>query len=257
MNKTAIKVLQEIIRNKYFKIEDAARKLKKAKTTIYDCLAKLRKNNLLDKNNTLRSNQLTQAYKKLFIMYPYDFSFLTKNNLKILFLLDKERTFGEIIKKTKLSRYTVNQLLKQLRTRGFSNKRNKLTRPEELISLIKTIQKFQQTYYLELPPTAVIIDDNEKRTLIQATKETDLPLKYTAFSAFNIKIIVPYNYYTTKKKVTFKDVFDDAKIISKTRREKLITALFYKKNRKRLKKDKEYEVLIASKEFKRMVKDYE
>lgn len=250
MNKTAVKVLQEIIRNRHFTVENTAKKLKKAKTTIYDCLAELRKGNILQQDNRPKQNELTEAYKRLFLAYPYDFSFLTKNNLKIFFQLNEERPFREIIKKSGLSRFTAHQLLRQLRNRGFINKKNKLIQPEELVALIKTIKKFQQNHYVELPSTAVVIDENEERTLIRAAKDTQLPLKITAFSAF--EAVSPYNYYTTKIKVTVQDIFNDAKTISKTRREKLITALFYKKNRNKLKKDQEYEELIKSKEFKEM-----
>lgn len=256
MNKTAIKVLQEMVRNKEFTVEGAVRRLGKAKTTIYDCLASLRKQNILDVENHLQDNQLTQAYKRLFLAYPYDFSFLTTNNLKILFFLDCERSFGDIVRQTGLSRYTVHRLLKELRRRGFVTKKNKLIQPQELITVIVVIKKFQQTVQLRLPATAVIVDDNEQRSLIRTTKGTTLPLKPTAFSAFTIKIVLPHRYYTTKKRVTVQDIFDDAKIISYTRREKLLTALFYKKNRRKLQKDQEYEELICSEEFREMSSSY-
>lgn len=249
MNKTTIKVLQEIIRNKNFSVESAAEKLGKARTTIYDCLAELRKSNILDKRNHLEDNELTNAYKKLFLTYPYDFSFLSKNNIRILLLLEKEMPFTEIIQKSKLSRYTVNQLLKELKNRGFLNKKNKLVKPPELLSLLRIIKKTRSNNTLKLPNTAVIIKRSEKRDLIQATKETSLNLKPTAFSAFNVKIISPLNYYTTKKRVCMQDIFNDAKEISQTKREILITALFYYKNKKKLKKNICYEEIINSKEF--------
>lgn len=245
MNKTTIKVLQEIIRNKDFKVRNTAKKLNKAKTTVYDCLATLRKNNLLNKHN-----ELTEAYKILFLTYPYDFSFLTKNNLPILFLLEDEISFTNIIRKSKKSRFTVNNLLKHLKNRGFINKNNKLLL-QELINLIRTIKKYKNNYLIELPPTAVIIDKNEERNLIQATKNTQLPLKKTAFSVMDV--VSPYNYYTTKKRITESDIFTDAKIISKTKREEFITALFYRK--KKLKKDQKYEEIIHSREFSKFEKE--
>lgn len=250
MNKTTVKVLQELIRNRKFSVESTAKKLNKAKTTVYDCLSSLRKSSLLDKNNQLKDHEFAQAYKKLFLVCPYDFSFLTRNNLSILFLLEKEISFTDLIKKSKKSRFTVNQLLKHLKNRGFINKNNKLIFPE-LLALLKTIRKYQRNYLIELPLTAVIVDKDEERDLIQATKETQLPLKKTAFSA--MKVISPYNYYTTKKRITEKDIFSDAKILSKTKREELITALFYKKEK--IKKDQEYEQIIQSKEFKEFEKE--
>lgn len=248
MNKTTVKVLQEIIRSK-FSVDSASKNLKKAKTTIYDCLSYLRKNDILNKNNRLKDNELTDAYKKLFLTYPYDFSFLTKNNLKILLMLNKNISFIDIIKRSRLSRFTVHQLLKDLRNRGFIDENNVLIHPPELLSLLKTIRKYKDNHFLKLPDTAVIIGSDEERNLIQATKETSLPLHLTAFSAIK-SIVSPYNYYTTKKRTTVHDIFDDAKIISKSKREQLITALFYDKNRKKLKKDISYEKIINSKEFK-------
>jgi predicted transcriptional regulator len=244
MNKTAIKVFQELVRNKDFSVESMAKKLNKAKSTIYDCLSNLKTNHLLT------DNELTESYKKLFLTYPYDFSFLTKNNLKILFLLENEISFTKIIKKSKKSRFTVNQLLKDLKNRGFVNKNNKLTLPE-LQGLINLIKKYQNNYFLKLPKTAIIIEQNKNRNLIQATKDTQLLLKKTAFSVMNV--VSPYNYYTTKKIITKKDIFEDAKIISKTIREKLITALFYKKEK--LKNDQQYEQIIQTKEFKDFAKE--
>jgi predicted transcriptional regulator len=245
MNKTTIKVLQEIIRNKEFSVESTAKTLNKAKTTIYDSLAKLRKNYLLNKKNQLTNNEVTQAYKKLFLSFPYDFSFLTKNNLVILQLLEDDISFTKIIKLSKKSRFTVHQLLKQLRTRGFINKKNRFLF-SELLDLLKIIKKYNNNHLIELPSTAVIIQQNEERNLIQATKETVLPLRKTAFSVMDV--VSPYNYYTSKKRVTENDIFMDAKILAKTKREEFITALFYK--RKKLKRDMQYEQLIKLKEFK-------
>jgi predicted transcriptional regulator len=244
MNKTTVEVFQEMIRNKNFSVEGTAKKFNKAKTTIYDNLSIIK--------HILQNDQLTKAYKTLFLTYPYDFSFLTKNNLTILFLLENEISFTEIIKKSKKSRFTVNNLLRHLKQRGFINKKNKIILLE-LLDLLKIIKKYQKNDFIKLPNTAVMIDQNGNRDLIQATTNTNLQLKKTAFSAMNI--ISPYNYYTTKKKVMSKDIFLDAKLISKTKREELITALFYKKEK--IKKDPKYENIINTKEFKEFEKENE
>lgn len=257
MNKTTLIVLQEIIRNKDFNVEKVAKALGKAKTTIYDDLAELRKNNILNKNNELKVNELTNAYKLLFLKYPYDFSFLTDSNLKIIFILKDEISFGQTIKKSNLSRFTTHQLLKSLKNRGFVNKKNKLIAPKELIELVKVIEKFQNNTIIELPANAAVINDNQERKLIQTPKNIEIPLKKTAFSAFNISIALPANYYSTKKKISTQDIFDDAKTISDSQREKLLTTLYYKKNRKKLKKDAEYEEVLKTEEFKEMNRQYD
>lgn len=247
MNKTTIKVLQELIRDKDFSVEGTAKKLNKAKTTIYDCISTLRKKQILNKQNRLKNNELAEAYKKLFLTFPYDFSFLTTKNMAILLLLDKEISFTVLIKKSKRSRFTVNRLVRHLRSRGFTNKKNKLISPPELLKLLIIIKKYKYNKIIQLPENAVIIGSNEKRDLILA--KITLPLHKTAFSAFQ-EVISPHNYYTTKKRITRQDIFTDAKTISRTKREQLMAAFFYKKNRKNLKKDKDYEMLIQSKEFK-------
>jgi len=56
-------------------------------------------------------------------------------------------------------------------------------------------------------------------------------------------------YYTTKTKLSVQEIFEDAKIISKDKRDKFITALYYYKHKNKLEKDPEYEELIKSKEF--------
>ena len=61
MNPTTVNVLQEIIRQNDFSIASLSQKLHKAKTTIYDCFANLRKSLILTTNNRLLDNELTQA----------------------------------------------------------------------------------------------------------------------------------------------------------------------------------------------------
>ncbi|MBI4980514.1 winged helix-turn-helix domain-containing protein [Candidatus Woesearchaeota archaeon] len=246
MNKTTIIILQELIRNQDCSIASLANKLKKAKTTIYDCFHALRAAQILNQNNQLTNNELTTAFKQLILSYPYDFSFLTTNDLKILFLLQKPITFKKLLAQTKLSRFTINQLLKQLKSRGFVNKQNQLIAPKELVILVKLIKKSQENISFELPPNAVIISHQEDHDIILS--DQPLPLKPTAFSALNA--VSPHYYYTTKKKLTLQGVFNDAKTITSSKREELITALFYKKNRKRIKKDDYYEQIINTQEFK-------
>ena len=250
MNKTSVKVLQILIRDNFPSVKSIANQLSKAKTTIYDCMAELRQETILSKENKLRENDLTKSLKLLFLKHPYDFSFLTKTNLKVLSIITAEHDFQNIIKTSKLSRYTVHQLLRNLKKRGFVNRKNKLTQPKELIAVINTLQQ----KYIELPASATVVFEDNKRKIIQATKKTILPLKPTAFSAFNIMLASPYNYYTTKKRPSKKDIFEDAKVLSSTKREKLLTALFYKKNIKQ--KDEEYEKIIKSPEFREIEKDY-
>ncbi len=246
MNKTTLLLLQELIRNPKVSIANLANKLQKAKTTIYDCFHALRAAQILNQNNQLTNNELTIAFKQLFLSYPYDFSFLTTNNLKILFLLQQPITFKKLLTQTKLSRFTINQLLRILKSRGFINRQNQLITPKELIVLIKQLKKSQENISFELPQNAVIISHQEDHDIILS--DQPLPLKPTAFSALNV--ISPHYYHTTKKKSTFQDVFNDAKTIASSKREELITALFYKKNRKRIKKDTFYEQIINTSEFK-------
>jgi len=240
MNKTTIKTLQLIIRENK-SIKDIAKSLNKSKNNIYSSFADLRNNKILDKHNNLNKNELVEFYKLLFLKYSYDFSFLTKNNLKILFLLLRGETFSNLIKQTKLSRYTVNQLLKELRNRGYLNQDNKLIQPLELINLIKTIKYYQEHFIVDLPDSAVFLT----KEIIQS--EVELPLNKTAFSAFNTKIISPHKYYTIKNKITKQEIFQDAQKISETIREKFITAIYYIKNSL---KDEEFDKLIRTKEFK-------
>lgn len=240
MNKTTIKTLQLMIRENKF-VQDIAKSLNKSRSNIYSCLADLRQEQILDKDNNLKKNRLVDSYKLLFLKYPYDFSFLTENNLKILLLLVEGESFGRLIKKIKLSRYTVNTLLKELRGRGYINKKNKLLRPKELIELVKTIKYYKEHFIIELPDSAVFLD----KEIIQS--EANLPLNKTAFSVFNISIISPHKYYTTKKKISKMEIFQDARKISETMRERLITAIYYKKNNL---KDEEYGKIIKTKEFK-------
>lgn len=246
MNKTTILLLQELICNPNSPTASLANKLKKAKTTIYDCFRMLRTAQILTQNNQLNNNELTIAFKQLFLSYPYDFSFLTTNNLKILYLLQEPITFQKLLAQTKLSRFTINQLLRQLKSRGFVNKKNQLIAPKELIALIKQLKRSQENISFELPPNAVVISHQEDHDIILS--DQPLPLKSTAFSALNV--ISPHYYYTTKKKSTSQDTFNDAKTITSSRREELITGLFYKKNRKRIKKDLIYDQLINTREFK-------
>ncbi len=246
MNKTTILLLQELIRNPNHPTANLVNKLKKAKTTIYDCFRTLRTAQILTQNNQLNNNELTIAFKQLFLSYPYDFSFLTTNNLKILYLLQEPITFQKLLAQTKLSRFTVNQLLRQLKSRGFVNKQNQLIAPKELIVLIKQLKKSQENVSFELPPNGVVISHLEDHDIILS--DQPLPLKPTAFSALNV--ISPHYYYTTKKKSTLQNIFSDAKTIASSRREELITGLFYKKNHKKLKTDQYYEQLISTQEFK-------
>lgn len=245
MNHTTVKVLQEIIRQNNFDVTSLSQKLHKAKTTIYDCFANLRKSLILTKNNHLQDNELTHAYQQLFLVHPYDFSFLTPTNLKILLLLDQERSMQDIIKKSKLSRFTVHQLLRELKNRGFVNKRNKLISPPQLLHLLKIIKKNQENTVIALPPNATVLAHEADHDII--ISETTLPLQPTAFSAFNV--VSPHHYYSTKKQVTTQDIFNDAKTISSSKREQLMIAVYYKKNRKKLASDPEFEKLIKSPEY--------
>ncbi|MBT4858315.1 hypothetical protein HON49_04020 [archaeon] len=256
MNKTTVKILQEIIRDPLFSIANASTKFKKAPTTIYDCTTKLRKLKILSNKNKLLNNELTTAYKKLFITHPYDFSFLTKNNIQILKHMLKEITFQELIIKSKKSRFTVNQLIKNLKQRGFANKQNKIIEPKELIKTIKTIIKYEQNNIIDLPPSAITIYHCKDRNIIQTTKETKLNLNKTSFSAFKFKIITPRNYYTTLKKISIRKIFNDAEKTSKNKREHLLTAMYYYKNRKKLRKNKFYDELIKTEEFQELKKEY-
>ncbi len=245
MNHTTVNVLQEIIRQNNFDVTSLSQKLHKAKTTIYDCFASLRKSLILTKNNHLQDNELTQAYQQLFLVNPYDFSFLTPTNLKILLLLDQERGMQEIIKKSKLSRFTVHQLLRELKNRGFVNKKNKLISPPQLLHLLTIIKKNQENTIITLPPNATILTHKADHNII--ISETTLPLQPTAFSAFNV--VSPHRYYSTKKQVTTQEIFNDAKAIATSKREQLMIAVYYKKNRKKLVFDSEFEKLIKSSEY--------
>ena len=245
MNKTTVKTLQLIIRENK-SVQDIAKSIGKSKNNIYSSFADLRKCNILDKNNKLNKNELLDAYKLLFLKYPYDFSFLTKNNLEILFLLIKGDSFSNLIKRTNLSRYTVNQLLKELKKRGFVDRENKLIQPNELIELIEVIKYYHSHNMIELPGSAVFLT----KEIIQS--EMALPLNKTAFSAFNIGVISPHKYYTTKKKITKKDIFQDARKISRTTREKFIMAVYYKNNNL---KDEEFDRIIQTKEFNEFYKE--
>ncbi len=246
MNKTTILLLQELIRNPNSPTASLANKLKKAKTTIYDCFCTLRTAQILTQNNQLNNNELTIAFKQLFLSYPYDFSFLTTNNIKILYLLQEPITFQKLLAQTKLSRFTINQLLRQLKSRGFVNKQNQLIAPKELIVLIKQLKRSQENISFELPSNAVVISHQEDHDIILS--DQPLPLKLTAFSALNV--ISPHYYYTTKNKSTPQGIFNDARTIASSRREELITGLFYKKNHKKLKTDQYYDQLINTQEFK-------
>lgn len=245
MNHTTIKVLQEIIRTNNFDVTSLSQKLHKAKTTIYDCFARLRKSLILAKNNLLLDNGLTQAYQQLFLVHPYDFSFLTHTNLKILLLLDQERSMKEIIKKSKLSRFTVHQLLRELKNHGFVNRKNKLITPPQLLHLLTIIKKNQENTVIVLPPNATVLAYQADHDII--ISETTLPLQPTAFSAFNV--VSPHHYYSTKKKVTTPDIFNDAKAIATSKREQLMIAVYYRKNRKKLAFDPDFEKLIKSAEY--------
>ncbi|MEK6938575.1 MAG: hypothetical protein AABX04_06010 [Nanoarchaeota archaeon] len=233
MNKTELKVLQEIIRNKESNVSSLSQKLKKSPSRIYGCLQKLK---------PLLTNPLIESYKKLFLSQPYDFSFLTPTNLKILLKLPS--TFTKLVKETKLSRFTVHQLLRQLKNRGFINQSNEIINPE-LLELLQTLKKYPTP--LSLPVDAVIVYQDQEHDLILS--ETPLKLSPTAFSAFDVNIQPLHRYYTTKIKPTKQDIFEDAKLLSKDKRDQFITALFYYKHRKELKEDKEYQEIIESKEF--------
>jgi len=233
MNKTEIKVLQEIIRNNDFDAISLSQKLNKSPSRIYGCLQKIK---------PLLGNHLIESYKKIFLTYPYDFSFLTKTNIKILSLLPL--AFTELIHKTKLSRFTIHQLLRQLKNRGFVDKKNRIIN-KELAELIQNLKKYPTL--ISLPLDAVTVYQDSEHDIILS--DTILSLTLTAFSAFDVNIQPLHYYYTTKKNITKQDIFDDAKILSKDKRDQLITALFYYKHRKELKEEKIYEQIITSKEF--------
>lgn len=228
MNKTTVKVLQLIIRkNNRLKPIEIADKLNKTVKNIYFCLKKLEEQNILNKKKELKENKLTNEYKKLFIKYPYDFSFLTTTNMKIISQLTKKQQFFEIISRTNKSRFSVHKILKELRTRGFVDTNNEFTGPEEIINIIEINKNKQKE--INLPSGAFVLIENDNRKIIQTIKKVKLDLYKTAFSAMK-KVNEPsHNYYTTQLTKPIKeDIIKDALEIQQSQRERNIIEKFRK-----------------------------
>jgi len=253
LSKTDIQVLQESIRTNASTYR-IAEKLGKANSTVYDSIHELQKQEILDKNKRIMNNRMAKSLKKLILLYPYDFSFISGKNTRLLKAILVPKTFSEIMKETGLSRTKVSKTLKNLTGRAFVTKEKQkycLTHPAELVDAIGAMEEVTPA-----PAKAVLL--REKPMLYLLNKPGKMDKFLTGFSLFTEKGVPIETYYDLYRNTrpNLQDIFDDAEAAAKTMKEKLILGLFYVKYRKRLKKNKGIEEILRTKDFMEMRSDY-
>ena len=257
LSKTQIRILEIMTRKGLNSVKFLSSELALDRSTIYRAMKSLRKQGFLTKNRIARTNH-AQLLKSVLIKYPYSFTFLAGSNMKILFLLTRPHKPSDIIRKTKLSKSQVFKTLSTLKERGILRKiNNKWVLNKTIPELEDFLNSYRQYLSLDthLPDYATMVWKGKESFIAICPKGKSLEGSLTAFSRFNefgIQIQTAKNYYYfPKKKLNVQEIFDHSLRIADTIREKILCAVFYLKNKPKLKKNKKIEDILKGKKIEK------
>jgi DNA-binding HxlR family transcriptional regulator len=241
MKKTTIKIIELLSQGKST-VSELAKQLNLSLSTVSETVSFLENYGLVTKekkrvtvvklSNSLVARELAKQKTK-FSLYKM----LGGSNELVFVELFKERTFDELLKVTDFSVTFLYMALADLQEIGAVVKKEnkKFVALEELHYLITLLRQLHEQLDVEI---GSIVIHSDKFKLKKAPK--DIPIKgtptaFSVFSEYNVEYISPYNYAIwPEKKLSVEEVFLHALKCSESKKDILISIIFYLKNKRRI-----------------------
>jgi len=241
MKKTELKIFELLMKEK-LSISQLSEKLGLTLSTVSEPVTSLENRGLVVKERAgvnifvkHTDNILSSEMVKIGNYFSLE-KLLSDSNEYVLAELLEEKTFDELQEKTNLSTTHIYRILTELLEMGAIKRDNRKFRgSEKLHYLISLLRKVHERENVESGAIVLFSNDYKLKKSHQNQSLKGTPTAFSAFSQFGVDYFSPFNYAIwPEKKLTPEEVFVHALKCSESKKDVLISMIFYLKNKRRI-----------------------